>query len=176
MSDATLAEGRFARFVRRDDWEFVERKNVKGIVCIAALTAEGEVVLVEQERRPVGARVIEPPAGLCGDSPESRDEPLEVAARRELLEETGYEAEHLEPIFRGTPSAGILDEVIDFFRATGLRRVAPGGGDASESITVHTPRLTEIDAWIADQERQGKIVDIKVHAVLRWLERDPRKG
>src|ERR1017187_9697315 len=88
-----LAEGRHLRFVERNGWEFVERKNVTGIAILVALTDWGGVLLVEQHREPVGARVLELPAGLAGDEGE---ESAESAANRELVEETGYRAGVLE--------------------------------------------------------------------------------
>ena len=47
---------------------------------------------MEQFRKPVTARVIEIPAGLVGDEKEYREETLADSARRELLEETGFQA------------------------------------------------------------------------------------
>ena len=87
-----LAEGRHLRLVSRGRWEYVERPKVTGIVIIVAVTRENNVVLVEQNRPPVGGRVIELPAGLAGDIAGSESEAMEEAARRELLEETGVVA------------------------------------------------------------------------------------
>ena len=69
-SKRVLAEGRHLRFVERNGWEFVERKNVTGVAILVALTDEGRVLIVEQWREPVGARVLELPAGLAGDEGE----------------------------------------------------------------------------------------------------------
>jgi 8-oxo-dGTP pyrophosphatase MutT (NUDIX family) len=85
-----LAEGKFLRLVVENGWEWVERRNTQGAVVIAAITEHNEIVLIEQYRIPLAARVIELPAGLAGDEPGSRHEALIEAARRELLEETGY--------------------------------------------------------------------------------------
>ena len=169
MSTRVIFTGRFARYVDRDGWEYVERTNVAGIVAIAALTDDGNVVLVEQHRPPVDRRVIELPAGLAGDDHATRDEPLEQAARRELREETGYEAETMERVLAGTPSAGIIDEVITFFRARGLRKVEDGGGDASEEIEVHEVPLSDVTTWLAAREARGRLVDLKVYVGLHVL-------
>lgn len=171
-----VAEGRFVRLARRGTWEYAERFGIGGIVAIAALTPEGRIVLVEQYRIPVGARVVELPAGLAGDTPEHAGEPLETAARRELLEETGWAAGSLERLGEGPPSAGLTSERIAFFRARDLRREGAGGGDSSEDIEVHEVSLEGIDAWLAERERQGRLVDPKVYTGLYFVMRELRKG
>ena len=65
-----------------------------GVVAIVAVTPACELILTEQFRRSVNRRVIDLPAGLSGDGPESEE--LVTAARRELIEETGYEARRLK--------------------------------------------------------------------------------
>src|SRR5688572_20554979 len=108
----TIAEGKRVRLVRRADWEYVTRKKASGIVAILAVTDDGKLVLVEQYRPPVAKSVIELPAGLVGDEAGHEQEALSDAARRELLEETGYEAAAMEFLAEGAPSAGITDEII----------------------------------------------------------------
>jgi ADP-ribose pyrophosphatase len=164
---SVLAQGRHLRFVSEDRWEFVERNATTGIVVIVAVTAEGRLVLVEQYRKPVRSSVLELPAGLAGDVAGQEDEALASAAARELQEETGYEADAFECVgASGPPSAGVSSEVVTFFRATGLRRTGPGGGDANEQITVHEVPLPEVDAWLLARARAGTLVDPKVYAGL----------
>lgn len=171
-----VAQGRFVRLARRGSWEFAERFGVGGVVAIVALTPEDRVVLVEQHRIPVGARVVELPAGLAGDKPEHAGEPLETAAQRELLEETGWAAGSLERLSEGPPSAGLTTERITFFRARELRREGAGGGDGSEDIEVHELPLEGIDDWLAERERAGRLVDPKVYTGLYFLLRERRGG
>src|SRR5437763_3303193 len=130
-------EGKHVRLVRRGTWEYVTRKKTTGIVGIIAVTEEGKLLLVEQPRAPIGVNVVELPAGLAGDVAGQEAEELANAAHRELLEETGYAAEKMEFLADGTASAGITDEIISLFRATGLRKVGAGEGDGSEQITLH---------------------------------------
>ena len=64
MKDARiLSEGNYLGLYERDGWEFADRPNATGVVGILPLTSNSEVILVEQFRRPVNARVIEIPAG-----------------------------------------------------------------------------------------------------------------
>jgi ADP-ribose pyrophosphatase len=165
-----LLESKHLRFVRSGTWEYVERRNVCGIVAIVPVTGNGEFVLVEQYRIPVDARVIEVPAGLA-DVVDGRNEPLEEAARRELREETGYHAPRLQYLFTGPPSAGLSSEVVTFFLATNVQRVGAGGGDANENIQVHTVPLATVDDWLDQQARSGKLIDPKVYTGLYAIRR-----
>lgn len=155
-----LAEGRFARLVRKNNWEYVTRKNISGIVLLVPLTDAGELVLVEQFRPPVNTRVLELPAGLAGDLPGAPDEAMEQAAQRELEEETGYRAGRLTLVTKGPPSPGLCSEIIHVFLATDLQRVGAGGGDHSEDIVVHHVPLSALDAWLAG--KTDVMVDPKV--------------
>jgi len=110
-----LYPGRFIQLRRVDGWEFASRANAKGVVGVLAVTAEREIVLVEQFRPPLGRFVVELPAGLAGDEPLKEDEPLLSAAQRELLEETGYQARKWFSLGDGPSSAGLTDEMITFF-------------------------------------------------------------
>lgn len=166
-----LAEGRFARLVAQTGWEWVERVNTSGAVVIVPITREGELVLVEQHRIPLGRRVIELPAGLVGDSIGIEDEAFVEAAQRELLEETGYEAASLEHLTEGPSSAGLAAEVYALFLARDACRVGPGGGDHSEDIQVHVVPLKQADAWLEAKRQAGIMVDPKVYAGLYFANR-----
>jgi ADP-ribose pyrophosphatase len=164
-----IAEGRFLRFVACDGWEFAQRKKVSGIVVIVAITAGSELVLVEQFRPPLGKEVIELPAGLAGDSPASESEDLLSAAKRELIEETGHAASHWEPLARGVVSAGITDEVLDLYFASGAIKVGPGGGDETEKIAVHVIPLAQVPQWLKRKQEEGKLIDLKIYAGLNFI-------
>jgi ADP-ribose pyrophosphatase len=164
-----LAEGRFLRFVEEDGWEFVERQGVTGIAVVLAVTAQDRLLLVEQYRPAVRAQVIELPAGLAGDVPGHEAEDLSVAARRELLEETGYEADEMTPLAAGPPSVGVTSELVTLFRASGLRRTGPGGGCGSEDIRLHEVPVADADGWLLAQARAGRLVDPKVWFGLYFL-------
>ncbi len=163
-----LGEGKFLRLCAEDRWEFVERMNSNAVVAILAITDDRKIVLVDQARHSLGKRVIELPAGLVGDEVHFRGESLETAARRELLEETGYEAARLDLIASGPTSAGLCAEFVSIFNASGLVRRGPGGGDAHENIVVHEVPLAELRAWLKAREGEYAI-DLKIFSALHLI-------
>lgn len=168
----TLHEGRWLRLMQRGRWEYAERVHGNGMaVIIIAATPDDEVLFVEQLRVPLGKKTIEMPAGLVGD--ERDDDTLAEAARRELVEETGWEPAHVEVLLIGPTSAGMSSERIAFVRATGLRRVGEGGGTEDEQITVHHVPRAEAPAWLMRKHAEGYEVDLKLWGGLWMLEREP---
>ncbi len=164
--------GRYVNLMERADWEYASRVHRQDVVVLVPVTANREIVLVEQYRVPVQSVVIELPAGLVGDCETHRNEaPLEAAAR-ELQEETGYASGRLQPIMRCPTTAGLSDEMALFIRASDLMQVSNGGGDESEDITVHTVALDAADAWLDAQRDAGKLVDPKIYAALHWIGRE----
>jgi ADP-ribose pyrophosphatase len=159
-----LARGKFMRLVSRGHWEYADRVNTTGAVAIVAVTNDQRLVLVEQFRIPLGKPVIELPAGLVGDSAEFRDEPMAATARRELLEETGYEAAEMDELLEGPTSAGLSTEVVTFFHANGLRKMQAGGGVEHEQITIHEVPLAELLPWLRAKSAAGAAVDPKIFA------------
>jgi len=156
-------EGKHVVVLERDGWEFAERKRAKTSVVIVARTADGKIVLTEQYRRAVDARVIDFAAGLVGD--EGNDDE-EATARRELEEETGYRCAAVERLASGPTSPGITSEIITFFLATGLERA----GSGEEEITVHEIAPHAIEEWLRAREREGILIDIKVWGGLYFLQ------
>ena len=163
-----LARGRYLTFIEEGGWEYVRRAGSTGVAVIVPITDDGRLVLVEQYRPVVHKRVIELPAGLVGDIEGRREESMADAATRELEEETGYSAARMELLLEGPIAVGVSDEVVSFFRASGLRRVGAGGGDDTEDITVHEVPLGELKAFLAANMAEGLAVDPKIHAGL-WL-------
>jgi ADP-ribose pyrophosphatase len=164
----TLYETRWLRVERIGHWDFVRRPHSDSCVGILAITPEQEIVLVEQFRIPMQARVIEIPAGIVGDEEEHRGEPLATTAARELLEETGYRAGTITKLMDTPTSAGMTSELIHLFHATGLVREHAGGGVGAEDIIVHHVPLAHLREWLQEQEKAGKLIDFKIHASL-WL-------
>lgn len=164
-----LHKGKYLNLISEDNWEYVKRTHCSGIVVIVPMTPSGKVIFVEQFRRPVEAQVIEWPAGLVNDKMSHDPETMEAAARRELLEETGYHAEHLSLLVGGPVSSGLSSEIISFYEALDVVKVASGGGDATESIKVHEIPIKEADIWLYEMGKKGFLVDPKVYVGLYFL-------
>lgn len=168
----TVYEGKWLRMKKRGRWEFVERTNPGGMaVVIVAATPESRLLFVEQHRAALDARTIEMPAGLIGDI--DGGESIELAAARELLEETGWQADRVQFLMTGPTSSGMSNERVAFVRATGLTRVHAGGGDESEAILVHEVPIADAPRWLAERMAEGYAIDAKLWAGLWLLERNP---
>jgi ADP-ribose pyrophosphatase len=164
MTSELLFEGEHLVFLRRRGWEYVEHRTAKESVMVVALTEDRRVVLVDEFRPAVDARVLCLPAGLVGDEgPEDR----ETAARRELREETGWEAGTLALLGRGPGSAGMSSEIVNFYLAAGVRFAGEQGEREKLEIRVHVVPLAELSAWGRARESEGALVDPKVWAGLQ---------
>lgn len=171
----TLFEGKHLSLRRRGTWEYAERPIVSGVVTIVPITDNDELLFVEQMRIPVGCPVIEFPAGLAGDVAGLETEELIAAARRELLEETGYEALNWRVLPTCPTSSGLTSEVVTFFGATGLKRISDGAGDGSEQITLHCVPVANVDEWLAGKVREGVLVAAQVYAGMYLASVFPRR-
>lgn len=167
----TLYEGHYLRLKKRGHWEYAERTNAGSAVIVIAVTPDDNLLFVEQFRAPMNAATIEMPAGLVGDL-DARDT-LEAAAKRELLEETGWQADEVTVLMVGPTSSGMSNELIAFVRARKLTRVHAGGGDDSEDITVHEVPVADAPRWLAQKMADGYSMDPKLWAGLWLLDRNP---
>ena len=163
-----LAEGKWLRLVKRGRWEYAQRTVGGTAALIVAVTEAGELILIEQPRAPLSARCIELPAGLIGDIEGEEDEAPELAAARELEEETGYSPGRLERVAEGTSTPGLSDEALIMFQAYDLNKVGEGGGVEHEDIRVHLVPLAEVPAWLARKQAEGLVIDLKVWAGLHF--------
>jgi len=167
-----LYDGKFIRVVESDSWEFVERKNCRGIVIILALSQDNQLIITEQFRRALNRSVIELPAGLIDDLETTRGESAQDAAARELFEETGYKAQEWIELISGPTNTGLSSDVVTLFRAKDLKKEGSGGGDHTENITVHEVPLRDVPKWLKKQEASGKLVDPKIYAGLYFLSQE----
>jgi len=169
---APVWQGRFlemhvAPWGKGGQWEYVKRVNGIAAAVILALTDAREIVLVEQHRVPLGGPCIELPAGLVGDD-QAGEEPL-ASARRELAEETGFEADRWEDFGTFASSPGMIGEIFHFYRATGLRRLGAGGGHAGEGITVHLVPLDSVPSFLSAARARGCLIDTRLLIALNLL-------
>ena len=111
------------------------------------------------------------PAGLVGD--DHAHDTLEDAARRELIEETGWQPANVEVLLIGPTSAGMSNERIAFVRAARPDPVGDGGGVDSEDITVHAVPRAEAPAWLMQKRAEGFELDLKLWAGLWMIDRNP---
>ncbi len=147
------------------DVEFRHMKNprnhfiIKALVLkcadtinVVAITPEQSLILVEQFRFGGDACMTELPAGLI----DAGEAPLE-AAKRELLEETGYEAK--EWIYTGATflNPAYVNNRCHHFIALDARKVAQLNMDASEDISVKIIREFDIDNFISSNILQDAI-------------------
>ena len=120
-------------------------------VTIVATDHEGRFLLVRQFRPVVEAETLELPGGLVepGETPE-------MAARRELTEETGYEADHFEALGTLTPDVGRLGNRLWCFAASGVRALVPAPV-LHEGITLVRYTSEELSACLADLRCDGAL-------------------
>lgn len=125
-----------------DEFHVIESAPWAAVVCV---TAERELVLVEQYRHGHRGSSLELPAGVI----EPGEPPLE-AARRELREETGYDAEHFEPLWQVRPEPARHEQWAYFALAMGARPAFTQALDATEDVTVVKRPLRDLDAIVGE--------------------------
>lgn len=139
--------------IRLPNGTIVNRAIVKhpGAVVIIPKLNNGRLVLVSQYRHAVGQTLYEFPAGTL----EKGENPL-ACAKRELVEEVGYQAGQLVETGKLFPAPGFCSEVQHCFVATGLTP-AQAPGDEDEIIAVKEFAVSDVEQLISD----GQLVDAK---------------
>jgi ADP-ribose pyrophosphatase len=151
--------GKYVRALQRGQWEYVSRANdIRAVVILAEF--EGKVILIDQPRVPVGGRCVELPAGLIGD--EDPNATVESTAVKELEEETGFTADHVERLGDFHASPGMLSESFTLVRAHGVRRIGEGGGTEAEDINVHLVARQDIPRFLHGKRADGFAMDVKL--------------
>ena len=158
--------GKFITARTRGKWEYVTRARGIRAAVILAIDAEDHVLLVEQYRVPLGKRCLELPAGLIGDDEGAEGEDALAAAARELEEETGYRAASITSLGEFYSSPGMVAESFTLVSAHGLSKVGPGGGTASEDITVHRVPLSTLAQFVELARARGLGIDVRLLMLL----------
>lgn len=159
----TIHEGpRFT--VKRGEFDGKTREWVEAPDVVAMLAYDDEqIYLIRQLRYPTGRDdLLEVPAGTMDKEGE---EPLD-AAKRELVEEIGMEADDWRYVTSFLSTSGLSDECVHVYVATGLRKVAEPDADGEEGITLVTWPLDDIDGLIDGN------ADAKTLISLLWLRRE----
>ncbi|HEX5050548.1 MAG TPA: NUDIX hydrolase [Planctomycetota bacterium] len=138
-------------------------------VNVLALTTDEQIVMIRQFRHGSERVSLEIPGGLI--DPHETDPA--VAAARELREETGYEAQHLEALGVMTPNPAMMTNRCFAFLATGCRRVADLAMDPGEDIEVVTVPVRELDEMLGRGEVDHAIV---LATIAFWRAKQARSG
>ena len=118
-----------------------------GFAAVVPVTRGGDVVLVRQWRQPLGAFTLELPSGGV----DAAEQP-ELAAQRELFEETGYGTEKLEHLTSVHTSTGRSTEVCHLFRCEAVRDERGPQPEATEFIQVVELPFEETLRMVSDGE------------------------
>jgi ADP-ribose pyrophosphatase len=167
VSSELVYDGRLLK-VRRDevrlpDGHAANREYVEhpGAVMMLAFVDDETILLERQFRYPKHRHFIELPAGKL----EKGEAPL-ATARRELVEECGFEAAEWWHIARLDPCIGYSNEIIELY---GARRLTHVGAqlDVGEHLETFEVKLADALDWV----KQGIITDTKTTIGLLWWDK-----
>ena len=181
VGSETIHRGRYMEFrvdtIERADGTRGTRDVVghPGAVAVLALDAGGRLLLVRQWRIPAGRALLEIPAGTLDVEHGATEDP-DLAARRELEEETGHRAGSWRKLATFWTAPGFASELMHLYLATGLDGVADDEGRLApdEDERLELSRLT-IDEALT-QVDAGGISDAKTILGILWLDRLRRDG
>jgi len=180
VDSKTIYRGSYLTFridtVERSDGSRAEREVVghPGAVAILAIDEADRVLMVRQYRAPAGRILLEIPAGTLDVNDSGAIEDPDLAAPRELEEETGYRAGSLRLLTSFWTAPGFATELMHLYLATDLRPADDARLGPDEDERLELERVPLGDA-IAAVER-GEIADAKSILALLWLDRLRRGG
>ena len=137
-----------------------------GSVVVLPIFEDGRVLLIRQYRHSVGEFLWELVAGR-----KEPDETPVAAARRELIEETGYRAKHLREMMCVIPTPGFVNEWMWIFAAEGLQQ-GEAQPEEDEKITAKLFTLKQVDSMI----EKGALHDAKSICGLLYYMRYRKKN
>ncbi|WP_455280555.1 NUDIX hydrolase [[Eubacterium] cellulosolvens] len=141
--------------------EVFEREVIEhpGAVAMLPFLDDGRLLLIKQYRHPVNEVLLEIPAGTLHKNEDPKD-----CARRELIEETGYEAGKIEELISCFLAPGYSSEKIHLFHASELRRVGDSP-DIDEMIELYPISIEKAQNMI----KTGEITDAKTISGISYL-------
>jgi ADP-ribose pyrophosphatase len=172
INSEIICKGKFLKLKReytdRGIWESVDFGGHTKSAVVIALTPQNEVLLEKHYRVPVRKYVIELPAGLVDD------ESPEECARRELLEETGYEAKELIYLFKGVICQGLTEMESYYFYAPNAVLKGEQKLEPSEEIEILKVPWKNLDNFLfnlpEDTILSSNVLSV-VYALKRYLEK-----
>ncbi len=145
-------------------WDFIKHK---GAAAVVAVKDDGRLLMVRQYRNALERETLEIPAGGLNGA----DEPTEIAAARELEEETGYTAGKMELLISLYTTVAFCNEKIDVYLATDLKK-GHQHLDDDEFLNVESHDIEELIRQIYDCKIQdGKTIS----ALLAYYNKYRRK-
>ncbi|MDA8088313.1 MAG: NUDIX hydrolase [Nitrospiraceae bacterium] len=152
-------------------WEAVDRVGADGVVIIVPVTGAGELILIRQFRVVIGNYAIEFPAGLINPGEDLMD-----AARRELIEETGFDGRDFSVLVENVISTGSNAERWTAVLARGALQVpeeirAGFPGDESEDIEVIRTPAAALADFLFSSQKAGDSVDLRVYGLFETAKR-----
>lgn len=163
--------GKYIKIIKDDNWEYVERNGQNSAVIIIPAIKNGNdisLVLIKEWRIPLQKYIIGLPAGLIGDT---SSESSYDAAKRELLEETGYCTDNLQLVCSGPLSSGLSNEIMYFYLAHDMIKISDGGGIEDENIEVCIVNVKNINTFLQKNESNGVVIDPKIFIGLYFINR-----
>ena len=151
-------------------WEALHRKKqTPAVIVIAQLKPSNRYILIRQFRPPSKSYILEFPAGLLDIG-----EDFQSAAKRELLEETGYSGkiEKQSPVLFSSP--GIISETFSFVNVSVdennyKNEIPMAKGEPGEFITVFLKYPEEIQEFFTNESKQGVLFDAKLYTYFMAL-------
>jgi 8-oxo-dGTP pyrophosphatase MutT (NUDIX family) len=131
-------------------------------VNVVAVTESDEVLMIRQYRPGLGTVHFEIPAGTT----DAEDTDVEIAGRRELLEETGYGGGRWSPLMTLSANPALQNNLTYTFLAEGVVPTAAPHTEASEDLRLHLVPAREIEAMIDGGEL---IQALHVAPLLKFL-------
>ncbi|MBX2860654.1 MAG: NUDIX hydrolase [Vampirovibrio sp.] len=154
-------------------WEYMESKlGSQGVVIVPVVYQNGRdhfVFILNHPASLNGQPCVSFPAGYMGDHASQETESVVQAAQRELMEETGFQAQYLKPVDSVTYGSSNERNLAHFVLAKGLRPVQQDLRDEAEKfagLKAVTVPVDEVYAWLNAQKQAGYQVEVAVPAGL----------